>query len=314
MYFICSNNKIMIKCLLILVTILIGIFICFCCKYKENFQDNIPIDAVVTWVNSTDPNWIKSYEYHSGKTFETDDRWIQDSISNDPEAEVSVCLEMIRKNMPWIRNTYVVTAYPQYPKCIKNEIVVYHHEIGLGEVFNSHAIESSLHKINGLSENFVYFNDDIYVKKPLEPSAFIDESGKPLLHFTDKKKKGSDYWENYLYDLSTKLNLRSIIPSHVPHSLTISMLKLVEITFPEEWEHTRNCKFRYNNEISPICVAMSLSLSNQSSIKAIKKLDSVYFYNLPVKYSIDWKLAKDKEIICINSLDGDRNDLIDLVY
>jgi|SaaInlV_100m_DNA_2_1039680.scaffolds.fasta_scaffold01102_11 hypothetical protein len=304
----------MIKYLLLLVAILIAIFIYFCFRCKENFKNNIPIDAVVTWVNSTDPNWIESYEYHSGKTFETDDRWTQDSILDYPEAEISVCLEMIRKNMPWIRNTYVVTAYPQYPKCIKNETVVYHHEIGLGEVFNSHAIESSLHKINGLSENFVYFNDDIYVRKPLKPSAFIDDSGKPLLHFKDKENKDTDYWENYLYDLSYKLNLYSIIPSHVPYSLTISMLKLVELTFPEEWEYTRNCKFRYNNEISPIYVAMCLSLFNQSSIKAYKELDYLYFDNLPAKFSIDWKLAKEKEILCINVLDGDKVDLIDLIY
>jgi len=304
----------MIEYLLIFVSLLIGIVICLCFKYKENYKNNIPIDAVVTWVNSTDPNWIKSYEYHSGKTFVTSDRWTPVSVSNDPEAELSVCLEMIRKNMPWIRNTYVVTAYPQYPKCIKNEIVVYHHEIGLEEVFNSHAIESSLHKINGLSENFVYFNDDIYVRKPLKPSAFIDNSGKPLLHFYDKTQRDGDDWEKYLYDISTKLNLDSIIPLHVPHSLTISMLELVEYTFPEEWEHTRKCKFRYNDEISPIYVAMCLSLYNQSSIKANEELDHLYLLQLPIKDSIDWKLAKNKEVICINDLDGNRSDLIDLIY
>ena len=35
--------------------------------------------------------------------------------------------------------------------------------------FNSHAIETSLHRIDGLAEHFVYFNDDFLLGRPVRP-------------------------------------------------------------------------------------------------------------------------------------------------
>jgi len=40
-------------------------------------------------------------------------------------------------------------------------------------LFNSHPIENNLHRIDGLSERFVYFNDDIFVVSPVEPDFFF---------------------------------------------------------------------------------------------------------------------------------------------
>lgn len=39
--------------------------------------------------------------------------------------------------------------------------------------FNSHAIEINIHKIEGLAEHFVYFNDDTFINSPLEPEFFL---------------------------------------------------------------------------------------------------------------------------------------------
>jgi len=38
-------------------------------------------------------------------------------------------------------------------------------------------IESCLHRIPGLSENFLYLNDDVFLAKPLAKSFFFDASG-----------------------------------------------------------------------------------------------------------------------------------------
>ena len=43
--------------------------------------------------------------------------------------------------------------------------------------FNSHAIEASLHHIDGLAEHFVYFNDDMFVGRPLRPEPFFTPNG-----------------------------------------------------------------------------------------------------------------------------------------
>lgn len=44
--------------------------------------------------------------------------------------------------------------------------------------FNSHAIEINIHKIEGLAEHFVYFNDDTFINSPLEPEFFF-KNGLP---------------------------------------------------------------------------------------------------------------------------------------
>ena len=39
--------------------------------------------------------------------------------------------------------------------------------------YNSQAIEANLHNIDGLSDIFIYSNDDIFINKPLKEEDFI---------------------------------------------------------------------------------------------------------------------------------------------
>ena len=67
----------------------------FIMNYNNKTLDK-NIDAVVTWVDTTDPVWIAAYNYNTGKKFQsrTDkERWTPQSA--DPEAELSTCLELI---------------------------------------------------------------------------------------------------------------------------------------------------------------------------------------------------------------------------
>ena len=45
-------------------------------------------------------------------------------------------------------------------------------------VFNSRAIEINLHRIPGLAEQFVYFNDDMFITKPVTKEDFF-KNGLP---------------------------------------------------------------------------------------------------------------------------------------
>ena len=69
-----------------------------------------------------------------GEKFQSTCRQGQDGLlrSADSEAELSTCLELIRRNMPWIRKTFVVTGFQQRPKCLKDEILIDHKDLGLG--------------------------------------------------------------------------------------------------------------------------------------------------------------------------------------
>ena len=44
--------------------------------------------------------------------------------------------------------------------------------------FNSHSIGANLHRINGLSERYLYLNDDVMLGRPVSKSKFFDELGR----------------------------------------------------------------------------------------------------------------------------------------
>lgn len=149
-------------------------------KTADNSVDS-PIDAVITWVDgSTDKHKRKRHQYlaqsnrplHENAT--NPHRW----ACND---EILYCLKSIENNAPWLRRIWIVVddETPDLKSLSENLQTkihfVFHQEI-FGEfsaylpTFNSLAIESMLWRIEGLSERFLYFNDDVFLTAPLHPS------------------------------------------------------------------------------------------------------------------------------------------------
>ena len=134
---------------------------------------NLPIDAVITWVDSSDSTWqrLKKKYYTNG-----DISPLRFPDVKYPDLELETCVALIKKNIPWIRKIFIVVSDGQKPSFVRlhdsKVRVVEHKEIWPEEsksalpVFNSHAIEANLHRIPGLAERFIYFNDDVYVVKP----------------------------------------------------------------------------------------------------------------------------------------------------
>lgn len=86
------------------------------------------------------------------------------------------------KFMPWIRNVYLVTANqtPCWLKRTDRIIVVDHSEIlphSVLPTFNSRTIEQGIKNIKGLSDYYIYMNDDVFVMKNTSISDFMDMNG-----------------------------------------------------------------------------------------------------------------------------------------
>jgi hypothetical protein len=130
------------------------------------------IDVVITWVDSKDPKWIEAYNRHADKKMD---------MKRFKEIDtLKYIFRGIEKFMPWVRKIHLVTYghYPEYlnlehPKLnlVKHEDIFPDKEVL--PVFNSCAIEMNLHYITGLSEKFIYFNDDMFVLKALSPNYFF---------------------------------------------------------------------------------------------------------------------------------------------
>lgn len=118
------------------------------------------MDAVITYVNGLDPAWQKEYARAVGhevlaKRFRD---W----------GTLKYLLRGIEKFMPYVDNVYlVVSGMSQVPEWVDAETVkVVTHDMFLpGEflpTFNSNPLEMYMHKIPGLGEEFIYFNDDFF--------------------------------------------------------------------------------------------------------------------------------------------------------
>ena len=149
---------------------------------KANIDD--PIDIVITWVDMSDPSWMEKYTEHTGKKAAPSWRYRD-------YGELELCIASVMKYMPWIRTFYLITDnqtpdfISKYPK-VK---VIDHSEI-LGEecakpTFNSNVIEAYMHRIPGLSEVFLWGNDDCMVGRPSNKSDWFQE-GVPSVTLTTR--------------------------------------------------------------------------------------------------------------------------------
>ena len=77
----------------------------------------------------------------------------------------------IATNAPWIRNLYMIVETPsQVPSWLNQDAVkiIYHRDIIDGiylPTYNSTTIEMFINRIKGLSEYFLYGNDDFYINR-----------------------------------------------------------------------------------------------------------------------------------------------------
>lgn len=141
-----------------------------------------PIDVVYTWVDDTDHEWLEVKAQHSPAGFQNQDLSSGDMRFRNRD-ELRYSIRSVRTFMPWVRNIFVVTA-DQYPEWLsaESEIRVVSHrdifpDLGGLPVFNSHAIESCLHRIPELSEHFLYFNDDTLLLRMQVPATYFQPNG-----------------------------------------------------------------------------------------------------------------------------------------
>ena len=132
------------------------------------------IDFVVTWVDGLDPHWLQEKERYKSNIY------MDDSMVRYRDfGTLRYLLRSIEKFAPWVRTIFLVTN-GQVPKWLdfdNPKLKIVKHADFIPEkylpTFNPQTIEWHLHKIQGLSENFVYFNDDVILMDYVKPSDFF---------------------------------------------------------------------------------------------------------------------------------------------
>ncbi len=135
------------------------------------------VDFVLTWVDGSDPKWQEQYLGYKG------DRNINFAHYRDWNT-LKYWFRAVELYAPWVRKIHFVTCgqIPSWlnPKHEKLHLVN-HCDYMPKEylpTFSANPIELNFHKIEGLAEQFVYFNDDTFITAPVTESDFFVD-GKP---------------------------------------------------------------------------------------------------------------------------------------
>uniref|UniRef100_A0A8C5BC48 N-acetylglucosamine-1-phosphotransferase subunits alpha/beta n=1 Tax=Gadus morhua TaxID=8049 RepID=A0A8C5BC48_GADMO len=105
--------------------------------------------------------------------------------------ELRYSLRSVEKHAPWVRHIFVVTngQIPSWLNLDNSRItVVAHQDIFQNQshlpTFSSPAIETHIHRIPGLSQKFIYLNDDVMFGKDVWPDDFYSHSKGQKVYLT----------------------------------------------------------------------------------------------------------------------------------
>lgn len=133
------------------------------------------IDFVVSWVDGSDPAWLAERNRYAAELGET---CINEARYRDWDL-LRYWFRGVEYCAPWVDNIYFVTwgHVPAWLNAGHPKLKIVKHADYIPAqylpTFNSHTIELNLHRIPGLSRRFVYFNDDVFLLKPVRPSYFF---------------------------------------------------------------------------------------------------------------------------------------------
>lgn len=135
------------------------------------------IDFVVTWVDMNDPEWKKEFLQYSGQG-DNEQNGVSDARFRD-YGFLKYWFRGIENFAPWVRKIHFVTSSrcPEWLDTDNPKLNVVSHRdfipMEFLPTFNSVVIERYMHKIPGISDRFVYFNDDFYIINKLSPERFF---------------------------------------------------------------------------------------------------------------------------------------------
>lgn len=177
------------------------------------------IDFVITWVDGNDIEWQK--EKANFKQSGTIDMSPERYRSWDT---LHYWFRGVEKFAPWVNRIHFVTwgHYPSWLNTKNPKLNIVRHEDFIPKqylpTFSSHPIELNLHRIKGLEEQFIYFNDDTFLVKPVKITDFVKD-GKPVerLVFNSIMPNGdmiSDIQFNNIKLINRHFSKKTLIKKH----------------------------------------------------------------------------------------------------
>ncbi|SCW69313.1 Membrane protein involved in the export of O-antigen and teichoic acid [Ruminococcaceae bacterium YRB3002] len=234
---------------------------------KPQHRENAPapeIDLVYLYVNPEDPAWEEERRAQLRAAGLEEDN-ADNNCRFRENHEIYYSLRSVARYAPWINHIYIVTnsEMPDWLDLSDSKItIVKHEEIMPQELlpcYNCTVIETWLWKIPGLSEVFIYGNDDTFFGSEVTPDFFFRD-GKPVVRML---KADFDTGRTYQGFRQIMVNSMNVFGTHYSkrynlvkwHNFDVYTKSAMEACFNEfeaEFAHRRSHRFRTSEDIDRV--------------------------------------------------------------
>jgi UDP-glucose 4-epimerase len=223
------------------------------------------IDLVFSWVDGSSAEFqrlraLRMQSYVVGEGDDSAARYRQLD-------ELRYALRSVYLFAPWIRRIFIVTDSPaplwlaEHPSVTLVPSSEFFADPATLPTHNSHAIESQLHHIEGLSEHFLYSNDDMFFARPVSPEMFFSPGGiTRFIEATTRIGLGANSPERSGFENAARVNRALLLRrfgrvttrhlEHAPTPLRRSVLYEMEREFAADFARTAASPFRSSADIS----------------------------------------------------------------
>ncbi|OUY08674.1 stealth family protein [Acinetobacter populi] len=255
------------------------------------------IDVVIAWVDGNDPKLKQKRQQYLNPEQASDAVSDTRFASNN---EIYYNVASILKYVPFCRHIYIVTDQQQpewideFAKqniCTVEKIkIVDHRDIFAGyaqylPTFNTRSIESMLWNIPGLSDDFIYLNDDFFFNQPADITDFIQQDKMVIYgHWTNSSilKVKLKYRQFLNKQFGKPIQPGHIIAQmlgadilgfkkffeihHYPHIVDRKILADYLLKSPELLDRQIRYKFRSVEQLNPISLMNHLKIQKGEAI------------------------------------------------
>ncbi len=231
--------------------------------------NDFPVDVVYTWVDGSDPAWRRR-RTEAMRTIGRDDAHPEATSEARFKSldELRYSLRSLERYGDFVRHVYLVTdgQAPPWLRLDHPDLTLVPHSQILPDdalpTFNSHAIEACLHRIPGLSEQYLYLNDDFFFARRATKADYFDEHGRSRSFPSTACAPDGPVTPATRPVDAAAINVRSLIATefdtevptnkfkHAPYAQRRSVHAEIERRFAEQIRQTVASRFRSSNDIA----------------------------------------------------------------
>lgn len=176
------------------------------------------IDFVIPWVDGKDEEWQKEKAKYNSKKIDTSN---SENRYRDWE-NLQYWFRGVEKFANWVNRIHFITCghLPKWLNTNNPKLNIVKHSDYIPKqylpTFSANPIELNLHRIEGLAEQFVYFNDDLFLCKEVKENEFF-QNGLPRdlaladIFYPTEDKLWQSMLLNNVYVINKNFNKKEVI-------------------------------------------------------------------------------------------------------